>query len=88
MTVPIYAVALVIVLVTCFSSDITRERPRHIMAVATLSIVSLAIVAGVQTKPGVRYAFLALGITHLRLSHPLPRTDEVQVPLGFGPAVQ
>jgi hypothetical protein len=61
MTVPIYAVAMVVVLTTCFSSDIQQERPKHIMAVAGLSVVSLAIVAGVQTDPKVRYTFLAFG---------------------------
>lgn len=55
------AVATVIVLGTCFSSDLLQERPKHIMAVATLSIVSLSIVAGVQSSPKVRYTFLALG---------------------------
>jgi hypothetical protein len=47
-------VASVIVLATCFSSDLTQERPKHIMAVAGMSAVSLAIVAGVQGSPRVR----------------------------------
>ena len=67
MTVPIYGVAVVVVLVTCFSSDIQQERPKHIMAVAILSVVSLSVVAGVQTNAHVRYAFLAFGESRLRL---------------------
>jgi hypothetical protein len=53
-------VALVIVLICAFSSDYFNERPKHIMAVATLSTVSLIIVAA-SSNPKVRYAFLALG---------------------------
>lgn len=71
MTVPIYAVAVVIVLATCFSSDLTQERPKHIMAVAALSVVSLAIVAGVENNAHVRYAFLAFGRSH----HSKPRLN-------------
>lgn len=67
MTVPIYGVAMVIVLATCFSSDIQQERPKHIMAVAGMSVISLAIVAGVQGNPKVRYAFLAFGGLHFAL---------------------
>ena len=53
-------VAMVIVLSCSFSSDYFQERPKHIMAMALLSVVSLAIVAGV-TDPKVRYAFLCFG---------------------------
>lgn len=53
-------VALVIVLVCCFSSDIRNDRPKHIMAMATMSTVSLIIVAAVENSK-VRYAFLAFG---------------------------
>ncbi|ORY26040.1 major facilitator superfamily domain-containing protein [Naematelia encephala] len=74
MTVPIYMVALVIVLVTCFSSDITQERPKHIMAVAALSVVSLAITAGVQGNPHVRYAFLAFGASGIWACSPMTLT--------------
>jgi hypothetical protein len=67
MTVPIYGVAMVIVLVTCFSSDLRQERPKHIMSVAAMSAVALAIVAAVpQSQPKVRYTFLAFGEWYLR----------------------
>jgi hypothetical protein len=75
MTVPIYVVAMVIVLGTCFSSDIRQERPKHIMVVAGMSIVSLAIVAGVRSDPHVRYAFLAFG----ELCMLLPKEDVADV---------
>lgn len=56
-------VALVIVLVCCFSSDLQNERPKHIMAMATMSTVSLIIVAVVKNSK-VRYVFLAFGRLH------------------------
>ena len=54
------AVAFVIVLSVCFSSDLLQERPKHLMVVTVISFTCFAIVAGVQ-DPKVRYAFLALG---------------------------
>jgi len=86
MTVPIYAVALVIVLSVCFSSDFNQERPKHIMFITVLSFVSLAIVAGVK-DPKVRYAFLAFGasgtwacgpMTLVYTSNTLQQTAEVR----------
>ena len=61
MTAPIYMTALVIVLAVCFSSDLLGERPKHIMGIAGFSVVCLAIVAGVDNSPKMRYAFMALG---------------------------
>ena len=62
MTVPIYAVAIVIVLIVCFSSDFHRERPIHIMSIAMVSVVTLVICAAVSPdEHNVRYAFLTLG---------------------------
>lgn len=54
-------VALVIVLICGFSSDYFNERPKHIMAMAAMSTVSLIIVATVN-DPKVRFAFLAFGL--------------------------
>lgn len=54
-------VALVIVLICGFSSDHFNERPKHIMAMATMSTVSLIIVATVDNAKA-RYTFLALGL--------------------------
>ncbi|KAL1980915.1 hypothetical protein VTN96DRAFT_3335 [Rasamsonia emersonii] len=70
MTIPIYMVALVIVLVCCFSSDMQNERPKHIMAMATMSTVSLIIVAAVKNSK-VRYAFLAFGAAGIWCCSPL-----------------
>ena len=88
MTVPIYAVAMVIVLAACFSSDIRQERPKHIMAVAGLSVVSLAIVAGVKSDPHVRYAFLAFGKLTDFLCGAVNIVPDGQARLVFGHAAQ
>lgn len=72
---------MVIVLATCFSSDIMQERPKHIMAVATLSVVSLAIVAGVDSSPKVRYTFIAFGESQ---SSPTSRTVGLMEPGASG----
>lgn len=53
-------VALVIVLISCFSSDIQNERPKHIMVMAAISVVALIITAAVEDSK-VRYAFIAFG---------------------------
>lgn len=53
-------VALVIVLFSCFSSDIQNERPKHIMFMASVSVVALIITAVVEDSK-VRYAFIAFG---------------------------
>jgi hypothetical protein len=87
------AVAMVIVLITCFSSDFQQERPKHIATVALMSVVSLAIVAGVKSNPNVRYAFLAFGasgiwacspmtLTYLSNSIPYPNQKRA-VSIGF-----
>ncbi|OAQ61101.1 MFS general substrate transporter [Pochonia chlamydosporia 170] len=60
MTIPIYMVALVIVLVCSFSSDLLKERPKHIMTMAGIATVALTIVAAVENNKA-RYAFLAIG---------------------------
>lgn len=70
-------VALVIVLVCGFSSDYHNERPKHIMAMAAMSTVSLIIVATVE-HPKVRYAFLALGASSLNI--PLSCTWQTLIP--------
>ena len=54
-------VALVIVLICGFSSDYFNERPKHIMAMAAMSTVSLIIVATVDNAKA-RYTFLAFGL--------------------------
>lgn len=59
-------VALVIVLACCFSSDLFNERPKHIIAMASMSTVALIIVATVGNYK-VRYAFLAIGMSSLSL---------------------
>ncbi|KAM3496934.1 hypothetical protein MY10362_009698 [Beauveria mimosiformis] len=60
MTIPFYMTALVLVLISCFSSDLQNERPKHIMAMAALGTLSLIIVAAVENSK-VRYAFLCFG---------------------------
>lgn len=64
-------VALVIVLICGFSSDYFNERPKHIMAMASMSTVSLIIVATVN-DPKVRYAFLAFGLFFSSKGPPFP----------------
>ncbi|KAH8805435.1 phthalate transporter [Xylogone sp. PMI_703] len=70
MTIPIYCVALVIVLICCFSSDLQNERPKHIMVMASISTVSLIIVAAVD-NPKVRYAFLCFGAAGIWCCSPM-----------------
>ncbi|OBT71033.1 hypothetical protein VF21_09935 [Pseudogymnoascus sp. 05NY08] len=70
MTIPIYCVALVIVLICCFSSDLQNERPKHIMVMALMSTVSLIIVAAIE-NPKARYAFLAFGAAGIWCCSPL-----------------
>lgn len=54
-------VALVVVLTSCFSSDLRNERPNHIIAMASMSTIALIITAAVENNK-VRYAFLSLGM--------------------------
>ncbi|KAJ5963058.1 major facilitator superfamily domain-containing protein [Penicillium waksmanii] len=70
MTIPIYMVAFVIVLLCGFSSDYFNERPKHIMALATMSTISLIIVATIH-NPKTRYAFLAFGVSGIWGCSPL-----------------
>ncbi|UNI15667.1 hypothetical protein JDV02_002178 [Purpureocillium takamizusanense] len=70
MTIPIYMVALVIVLACCFSSDLLNERPKHIMAMGAMSTVALIITAAV-TDSKARYAFLAIGASGIWACSPL-----------------
>ncbi|KFY16962.1 hypothetical protein V492_00971 [Pseudogymnoascus sp. VKM F-4246] len=70
MTIPIYCVALVIVLICCFSSDLQNERPKHIMVMALISTVSLIIVAAIE-NPKARYVFLAFGAAGIWCCSPL-----------------
>ncbi|KAJ5619435.1 major facilitator superfamily domain-containing protein [Penicillium lagena] len=70
MTIPIYMVALVIVLICGFSSDYFNERPKHIMAMAGMSTVSLIIVATVDNAKA-RYTFLAFGAAGIWCCSPL-----------------
>ncbi|KJK73509.1 hypothetical protein H634G_11244 [Metarhizium anisopliae BRIP 53293] len=60
MTIPIYMVALVIVLVCSFSSDLLNERPKHIMTMSGMAAVALIITATVENNKA-RYTFLAFG---------------------------
>ena len=57
-------VALVIVLIASFSSDLLNERPKHIMTMASIATVALTITAAVENNK-VRYAFLAIGMSNL-----------------------
>lgn len=56
-------VAFVIVLICGFSSDYFNDRPKHIMAMGTMSTISLIIVA-IVSNPKARYTFLALGLSY------------------------
>ncbi|KFZ03326.1 hypothetical protein V502_11041 [Pseudogymnoascus sp. VKM F-4520 (FW-2644)] len=70
MTIPIYCVALVVVLICCFSSDMQNERPKHIMVMAFISTISLIIVAAVE-NPKARYVFLAFGAAGIWCCSPM-----------------
>jgi hypothetical protein len=72
LTSPSDCASLVIVLICCFSSDLQNERPKHIMVMASISTISLIIVAAVNTNNRVRYAFLTFGaLRHLSSWAPL-----------------
>ncbi|KFY20081.1 hypothetical protein V491_04006 [Pseudogymnoascus sp. VKM F-3775] len=70
MTIPIYCVALVVVLICCFSSDLQNERPKHIMVMAFISTISLIIVAAID-NPKARYVFLAFGAAGIWCCSPM-----------------
>jgi hypothetical protein len=61
MTVPVYAVALVMMISFALSSDKLNERPWHIFVSAITGAVSCAIVADVDTVPVLRYVFFCFG---------------------------
>lgn len=73
MTVPIYAVAIVFVVAICFSSDHFQERPKHLMLMAGLAVVFIAIVAGVDS-PKPRYVFMCLGVSCVWAASPVHLT--------------
>ncbi|QKX54712.1 uncharacterized protein TRUGW13939_01800 [Talaromyces rugulosus] len=70
MTIPLYMASLVIVLVCCFSSDLQNERPKHIMAIAAISTISLIITAAIDNSKA-RYAFLTFGAAGIWCCSPL-----------------
>jgi hypothetical protein len=53
-------VAVVVIIVVCFSSDHFKERPRHMMAMSVLAVVCISVVAG-TSAPKLRYGFLCVG---------------------------
>lgn len=69
-------VALVIVLIASFSSDLLNERPKHIMTMASIATVALTITAAVENNK-VRYAFLAIGMSNLIFDMSLLKADTV-----------
>ncbi|KAJ7695351.1 major facilitator superfamily domain-containing protein [Mycena rosella] len=70
MTVPIYAVALVGILVFCFISDIRKERGNYISLAGILSGISFIIVIVVENKK-VKYSFLCFAVAGIYAAAPL-----------------
>lgn len=70
MTAPIYAVALVAILVFCWSSDYFQERSKHLAAAAGLATVMFALLVGVLDNTA-RYVFLCFAVAGVYAACPL-----------------
>jgi MFS family permease len=76
MTVPIYAVTLVINIVMGYSADYTGKKAYHVVGCASLAMVSFIICAASTHFP-VRYAFICLGFAGVQCCVPLLLSWEV-----------
>lgn len=76
MTVPIYAVTLVINLVMGYSADYTGKKAYHVVGCSTLAIVSFIICAASTHFP-IRYAFICFGFAGVQCCVPLLISWEV-----------
>ncbi|OAG40889.1 hypothetical protein AYO21_04966 [Fonsecaea monophora] len=76
MTVPIYAVTLVVTVATGFSADHTRQKAYHVVGCSVLAIVSFIICAA-STHFSVRYAFICFGFAGVQACVPLLISWEV-----------
>lgn len=70
MTVPIFAVTLVINLIMGYSADYTGQKAYHVMGCATLAVLSFIICAAAKSFP-VRYAFICFGFAGVQCCVPL-----------------
>lgn len=79
MTVPIYAVTLVINLIVGYTADYTGKKAYHVLGCATLAVVSFIICAAVNDTShfAVRYAFICLGFAGVQCCVPLLISWEV-----------
>lgn len=76
MTVPIYAVTLVVNLTMGFSADHTGKKAYHVVGCCALAMVSFIICAA-DTHFPVRYAFICFGFAGVQCCVPLLISWEV-----------
>ncbi|OQV04998.1 hypothetical protein CLAIMM_09802 [Cladophialophora immunda] len=76
MTVPIYAVTLVVTLATGYSADHTGQKAYHVLGCSTLAVASFIICAASTYFP-VRYAFICFGFAGVQACVPLLISWEV-----------
>jgi hypothetical protein len=76
MTVPIFAVTLVINLAMGYSADYTGQKAYHVVGCASLAVVSFMICAA-TTNFAVRYTFICLGFAGVQCCVPLLISWEV-----------
>ncbi|ESK88485.1 mfs transporter [Moniliophthora roreri MCA 2997] len=70
MTIPIYTIALMFILVFCFTSDIRRERGNYVTLAALVASVSFIVTAAVNDDH-IKYAFLCLAVGGVYAACPL-----------------
>lgn len=72
MTIPIYAVAVAMILIIPISSDLRKERGFHLAGAMGIAAVSfIAIVAAGPARQKVQYAFLCFGVGGIYASAPI-----------------
>ncbi|KAJ9610626.1 hypothetical protein H2200_005403 [Cladophialophora chaetospira] len=76
MTVPIFAVTLVISLIMGFSADYTGQKAYHVLGCSALAVVSF-IICATSTHFPVRYAFICFGFAGVQCCVPLLISWEV-----------
>lgn len=76
MTVPIYAVTLVINLLMGFSADYTGQKAYHVLGCSTLAVISFIICAASKNF-AIRYAFICFGFAGVQSCVPLLISWEV-----------
>ncbi|KAK7036710.1 hypothetical protein VNI00_011375 [Paramarasmius palmivorus] len=70
MTIPIYAVALVSIVVFCFISDIRKERGNYVTIASLIAGISFIITVAVDNKKA-KYAFLCFAVGGVYAACPL-----------------